>query len=466
MIQIAVVGHTNAGKTSLLRTLTRRGSFGEISPRPGTTRHVEAIDLLLDGAVAVRFFDTPGLEDSVALLDHLNAIEGVATRPERVRAFLAGPEASRAFEQEAKVLRQMLQVDAAFYVIDCREPVLPKFRAEMEILTACGKPVMPVLNFVRDAHARDRDWETSLSDAGLHALARFDAVAPFIGSEQQLYRDLATLLRNRQAPLRTIVEQLEAERLDRRELAYRTIASLLIDITAMRATIARAELAAAERKRAFVAAFRQGVVTRVRTGVDALLEIYAFRREDADLAVMPWLDGRWDDDLFDPEVLRDASVRLGTGAAIGATVGVVADIALAGLSLGTGAALGAAVGGALSQGAGHAGRLLANKVRGRVDLTLEDEVVQIVVERALGLLKALEERGHAAFAPVPVDAAPAAAAADPGRLRALLRVLGRARGHPDWVLAPGRGAPAQPRRRKTAEEVVAALNAVYAGAPR
>ena len=32
-IEIAVVGHTNAGKTSLLRTLTRRRDFGEVSDR-------------------------------------------------------------------------------------------------------------------------------------------------------------------------------------------------------------------------------------------------------------------------------------------------------------------------------------------------------------------------------------------------------------------------------------------------
>jgi hypothetical protein len=462
-IQIAVVGHTNAGKTSLLRTLTRRGSFGEVSERPGTTRHVESVDLTLDGARAARFFDTPGLEDSVALLDYLQALEG-ATRPDRVRAFLKGPEASRAFEQEAKVLRQMLEVDAAFYVIDCREPVLPKFRAEMEILTSCGKPVMPVLNFVRHPRARDHDWEASLSDAGLHALARFDAVAPYIGSEQQLYRDLATLLRNRQAQLRAIIERLEAERMERRELAYRVIASLLIDIAAMRHTIAKADLAVPDQKRRFVDAFTQRVVTRMRAGVESLLEVYAFRKDEADVAVIPWLDGRWDDDLFNPEVLRDASLRLGTGAAIGASVGVVADLALAGLSLGTGAALGAAVGGALSQGAGHVGRTLANKIFARVDLSLEEEVVQLVVERMLGLLKALEERGHAAFEKLPVESAPAAAAADSARIRAVLHALMRARGHPEWALDASHRALGQPRRKRTVEEVVAALRAAYVGA--
>ena len=52
-LHIAVVGHTNAGKTSLLRTLTRQVAFGEVSDRPGTTRHAESIELRVDGAAAV-----------------------------------------------------------------------------------------------------------------------------------------------------------------------------------------------------------------------------------------------------------------------------------------------------------------------------------------------------------------------------------------------------------------------------
>lgn len=157
-IRIAVVGHTNAGKTSLLRTLTRQVDFGEVSDRPGTTRHAEAIDLKVNGVPAVRFTDTPGLEDSVALLEFLSRLPG-ESRPDRVRAFLAGPESRETFEQEAKVLRTLLeQADAAMMVIDTRGPVLPKFRAEIEILTWCAKPVMPVLNFVQAPNSRREEW--------------------------------------------------------------------------------------------------------------------------------------------------------------------------------------------------------------------------------------------------------------------------------------------------------------------
>jgi len=48
-LKLAVVGHTNVGKTSLLRTLTRDVGFGEVSHRPSTTRHVEGARLSVDG---------------------------------------------------------------------------------------------------------------------------------------------------------------------------------------------------------------------------------------------------------------------------------------------------------------------------------------------------------------------------------------------------------------------------------
>ena len=132
-LRIAVVGHTNVGKTSLLRTLTRRVDFGEVSSRPGTTRHVEAVALRVEGRDAVRFLDTPGLEDAVALLAHVGTLAG-DTRIARIRSFLAGPEARGSFEQEAKVLRALEgEADAAFVVIDTREPVLPKYLSLIHI---------------------------------------------------------------------------------------------------------------------------------------------------------------------------------------------------------------------------------------------------------------------------------------------------------------------------------------------
>ncbi|MFT4192271.1 MAG: 50S ribosome-binding GTPase, partial [Comamonas sp.] len=58
-VQIAVVGHTNVGKTSLLRTLLRDASFGAVSHRPSTTRHVEGAALRIGGETLLVLHDTP-----------------------------------------------------------------------------------------------------------------------------------------------------------------------------------------------------------------------------------------------------------------------------------------------------------------------------------------------------------------------------------------------------------------------
>jgi hypothetical protein len=429
-IHIAVVGHTNAGKTSLLRTLTRHAGFGQVSERPGTTRHVEAIDLKVDGLSAVRYYDTPGLEDSTTLLDYLGSLENCVTPPDRIRAFLAGPEARASFEQEAKVLRKMLEVEAAIYVIDTREPVLPKFRAEIEILNSCARPVMPVLNFVRHRDSRRDEWLATLSAYGLHAAVQFDAIAPFVGSEKQLYQDLATLLRGRRDQLAKVIADLEFQRQERRSAGCRLAAELLVNLACLRREIAAEDFAIDDRKQKVIQEFRNTALALSRASIDDLLSVYGFRKDEADAAVLPWLEGRWEDDLFSPESLRAAGKRLGTGAAVGAAVGLAADVALAGMSLGAASMLGAAIGGVASQGWGQVGRKLLNKARGVQELTLENEVLFVMAEHMLNLLAALEQRGHAALEKIPVRQETSDAVV--AKLQRQIKALQPARSHPEW----------------------------------
>ena len=439
-IRIAVVGHTNAGKTSLLRTLTRRVDFGEVSQRPGTTRHVERVDLMVDGRPAVRFFDTPGLEDAVSLREHIardarGGNEGqsaAVTPPDRIRRFLEGPEARGSFEQEAKVLRTLLDVDAAFLVIDAREPVLPKFRDEIELIGSCARPVLPVLNFVRDADSRESEWRALLAAYGLHAVVRFDAAAPFVGAERDLYQDLVTLLRDRRFELRAVADFLDGEAARRRQSAAERIAELVVDAAATRRTVTAAEFADPARRAPAIAALRQAISDKAQRCATDLLTLHGFRENDASEAPLPVLDGRWSMDFFSPEAMKDAGVRLGQGAAVGAALGVMADVALGGLSLGAGAALGGTLGGALMQGWGPLGRKLANRLRDVRELSVEDQVLVVLLAWQLELLRALETRGHAATTRLAVDAPSSVGLLPAARVAEVVKALRPARSHPDW----------------------------------
>ncbi len=423
-IGIAVVGHTNAGKTSLLRTLTRQVRFGEVSDRPGTTRHVEAIALEVDGRTVMRYFDTPGLEDSVALQYHLKQMPEQLTPPQRVAALLDGPEARGVFEQEAKVLRQMLAADAAIYVIDCREPVLPKYRCEIEVLNTCARPIMPVLNFVRSEHSREPEWRELLAAYGLHAAVLFDAVAPFVGAERQLYEDLSVLIRPHRAVLQAVMDDLDRQAAERRAASAQRVADTLISAAAMRREIEPETLADPKAKERFVATFRRELVEGVRKCVDDLLQMHGFEKDDAQLDVMQWTSGRWESDLFNPETLASAGRLLGKGAAAGAAVGFTLDLALAGMSLG------AAIGGALGQGWGQAPRKLRNAIMGVEELTLDNDVLIVLADSLVHLCQVLQARGHAAQDTIDVRMAPSGTYRE--ALLQLLEPLGQARAHPEW----------------------------------
>src|SRR5690606_4850223 len=116
---IGVVGHTNTGKTSLVRTLLRLSQFGQIADRAGTTRHVEAAQLMVQGKSVIELRDTPGLEDSIALGELLQEIIDQGNPGRKALQYLIEHHhAHSEFEQEIKVLKQALACDVLFYVID------------------------------------------------------------------------------------------------------------------------------------------------------------------------------------------------------------------------------------------------------------------------------------------------------------------------------------------------------------
>lgn len=426
-VRIAVVGHTNTGKTSLLRTLARDTGFGEVSSRPSTTRHVEGVRLIADDEVLVELFDTPGMEDPIALLEALEAIEPpVGERldgPARIEHFLAGDSARRRFEQEAKVLRQLLASDAGFYVVDARDPVLAKHRDELAILGACAVPLLPVLNFVRSPVANESAWREALSRLGLHAVVRFDTVTPERDGERRLYEKLATLLDDYRPALDRLVACREREACERRAAALRLVAALMIDVAAARVGLASGD---EEEAREAVDALSECVRAREQQCVEALLALYRFRDSDVDADSLPLVEGQWQEDLFDPDTLRSMGIKLGTGAAAGAAAGVGVDLMFGGLTLGAAAAIGALAGGGY-QAVRHFGDRVLGALTGRRNLAVDDAILRLLALRELALVAALEARGHAAITPVARSTRVAH-----WREGALLAPLQRARSRPEW----------------------------------
>ena len=381
-LSLAVVGHTNTGKTSLLRTLLRDSTFGEVKNAPSTTRHVEQAAISDGTDTLVYLYDTPGLEDAGGVLDWLEA--NTSSRSdgiERLQQFLDSPAAAGDFNQEAKVLRQLLQSDMALYVVDAREPVLNKYKDELTVLSWCAKPVMPVFNFIGGQDLTE--WTTMLARRTLHVYSGFDTVAFDFEGEIRLWDNLATMLPERDILDRLIgMRRREWQKLD--EDARREIADFLLDVAAY-----KQEIDEGDNPEPTLQTMQAEVRQLERKMQQQLFQLYRFYQNDIESG--DWALKAFRQDPFDSDLLVQYGIRTGTGAATGALIGFGLDIATLGGSLGLGTAIGGILGGVLPNV-----QDISDKISGKQTLHIDPQTLTLLAARALDLLNALQKRGHAA----------------------------------------------------------------------
>ncbi|MCA9295645.1 MAG: DUF3482 domain-containing protein, partial [Phycisphaerales bacterium] len=382
---------------------------------------------LVDGVPMVELYDTPGLEDSIGLLEHLDAVTAGARidGPDQIQQFLESPAARHDFAQEAKALRQVLASHVALYVIDARERVLGKHRDELEILARCARPVVPVLNFVASDDNRIAEWREQLARVNLHAVAEFDTVVVDDDGERRLFEKIGTLADSFRATIDRLVADRQAHRRTLLHGAAEVVAELLIDVSAYCEVVSTSNRAALDEA---TASMRQRVRRREHEAVGALLALFRFRDEDCRAAELPIEEGAWGLDLFSPEALRVLGVKAGRSAATGAMIGLSLDILSAGLSLGTGTAIGAALGAAFEGTRAH-GKRLVDRLRGRSELRCADSTLRVLLARQVWLVQTLVRRGHAAMTPVEMSNALAESSADGSALPEPIRT---ARVHAHW----------------------------------
>ena len=437
-LSLAVVGHTNTGKTSLMRTLLRDSRFGEVKNAAATTRHVAQAALGDSVETWLYLHDTPGLEDAGGVLDWLEENtspqhEGI----ERLQQFLDSPAAQNEWAQEAKVLRQVLASDAALYVVDAREDVLPKYKDELTVLSWCAKPVMPVFNFI---HGQNMDeWQTLLARRSLHVSSRFDTVAFDFSGEMVLWQQLATLLGQPPAlSALTAFRQQEWQQLERQ--AYVLVAQFLVDAAAC-----VRQFEDKSRSQAVLDEMQAAVAAHESSLHQQLFALYRFYYSDADIQGQQVLRA-FRQNPFDAELLKDYGIRTGKAAATGALLGLGVDA----LTLGTSLGLGATIGGVLGGLAGN-WQVLYDKIQGIETLMIDNATLTLLAARSLHLLQTLKSRGHAATNSVVLHEKVAL----PWKADALPKVLQQARLQPKWSALNPSYEP-QSRKRQEAVEALAA----------
>lgn len=418
LLRVAVVGHTNTGKTALVRTLLHDQAFGEVRDAPGTTRHVERVQLKLDGAPAIELSDSPGLESAAWLIEQLEAAGGERhSGPERVRRMIADPTLRQGYPQELEVLQLMLESDVALYVIDAREKVLPKYLDELALLGACAKPVVPLLNFLAMPGAQREAWLDGLARVGLHVVVELDAVVRDPQTELRLFEVLRIQLPAFSATLTAWVERRRREERDRLKAACRAVAGLLVDAAAFRLRAALDDPGAAGR---LLPEARRAIGERESRCTQDLLALYRFGHDQyGDEALM--LEQTRPAGPLDAQALRHHAERAGPWLAAGAGLGATLDIATLGLSHGLGTAVGSAVGGTIGLARSLRAQLL-DRWRGYGWLQVTDDDLLRLSARALALVRALVIRGHGSQGPVRSGAATGERATARGQLRLLQRL--------------------------------------------
>ena len=424
-LSVAVVGHANAGKTSLMRTLLRDPEFGDVADQAGTTRHVEGSALAIDDTSSLALFDTPGLEDSMRLLHILSgyfagqSVDGI----ERLHYFLAHLSDYPELEQEAKVLRALLSNDLIFYVIDLREPVLGKYRDELQILSYAAKPIIPVLNFTRQGNVNLAQWKTQLARLNFHAFVAFDNVHFKFSDELKIYQKMQSLLADKDELLQRFINQRQQQWQERFNAACSIVANLFVESACLRnqANNTKQEIEQATLE-------LQQVVRKAESRcVGRLLKLYQFRKDDLENSELPVEQGGWQLDLFSADNLQEFGIKLSGNIAKGAGLGVAIDLVTAGMTLGAAAITGGIAGALWGVKQRYYDEIQA-KVRGCRYICLNDVTLQVLWLRQMKLLALLQKRGHASFTKIdyqvaePVNELP----------QDWSKWLRKLRSHPNW----------------------------------
>lgn len=398
-INVAVVGHTNAGKTSLIRTLLRDDQFGNIDEAAGTTRSVEKSVIFAGDDAVLNLFDTPGFEDSSALLqalDQMSAKDRSKTVEAKLpadllRSLISHKDKFPDFEQETKVLRQSLNSDVLLYIIDVREPLLGKYSDEVEILSKAGKPILPVFNFIAGNNESLMRWREQMARFNLHAALEFDTVAFDFEAEKRLYQKLQSLLERRYDTLQTLIDYRQEVWNNLVHAGAQRIFQLITQVACYRREVSGKDgISDAD-----VTAMQSFVREAEKLALRDLLTIFAFTQMDVDLQQLAVSDGQWELDIFSPRALKDFGLNAGATALKGAAAGAGIDLMVGGMSLGAATMLGAALGAGWATLRRYQHELVA-AWQGHKWLCADDDTVSLLYLRQGQLLRTLTHRGHAA----------------------------------------------------------------------
>ena len=339
--EIAIIGHPNEGKSSVLSTLAEDDSV-RISPTPGETTHCRTFPVVIDGHEVLRFTDTPGFQNPGRVLSMLRQLSGDGGSI--VRQFRDQARNIAELADDRELLLPVERGAGIIYVVDGSRPVRNVDREEMEILRLTGRPRMAIINCKDEGEQFLEDWKDEFRKA-FNANRVFNAHRATYAERILLLTALQSIDQDWQPVLGKVIATFQRDWAARNRATADLIIAMLGDCLRYRLTVAAGDAASDHhREEELLRRFNQNLTDFERKTHQRIRSLYKHHIFDYQLPPRSILR----EDLFNDrtwQVLGLSRKQLALiGGIGGAAVGAGLDAAHAGLSMGLYAALGGAIG--------------------------------------------------------------------------------------------------------------------------
>ena len=341
---LAIVGHPNKGKSSIVSTLSQDSSVG-ISPVSGTTVMNREFPMRVDGTTLYKLVDTPGFQRARAALDWMQRHSRSASDHRQiVEEFVQTHAQDSKFEAECQLLSPILEGAGILYVIDGSTPYGSEYDAEMEILRWTGQPSMALINQIGDAEYFDQ-WQQPLGQY-FKIVRTFDAQAASFERQIQLLTGFSELAEDWREPLQKAAAILREQRKHQIRQASYLITDMLVSISNYSLKVPAKDPEDQEALNQQTMQFQRSLAEMESTNRKEVEQLFLYdqlERTESEFTLS-------EEDLFSEStwsvfgLTRDQLVT--TGIVGGAAGGTLLDLGSGGLTMFLGSGIGALVGGA------------------------------------------------------------------------------------------------------------------------
>ena len=363
-IVLSLISHTNAGKTTLLRTLLRQ-DIGEIGDRAHVTVESKPYEMIRteDDSSVLELWDTPGFGANLAKL---------ASRLRRQKNPIGWimhqvwdrrKDPSLFYSQEA--LRNVQnQADVVLYVIDMSQKPeqVGYVDAEMEVLSLLDKPIIAVLNQVGTPEPEAaRNREAAIRDLlsrypATREVMTLDAFARCWVQEYQLLQVIPELVEpSRNKLARRLVKSWRTHQLSVFAEAVDLLAQLFAESAADKESFSQTNLIGRVRqlldksnRNAEFDRLQQAMYARLKERTENTLNRWISLYGIEGTTAREFNESAREQFAASGGKVDEVLASIGGGTLSGLVGGVVLDLASHGISFGSGAAIGAVLGGATS----------------------------------------------------------------------------------------------------------------------